>query len=216
MTNYVKGLDVLFPGVVLKYRDASNYKRLVETWGEGDPTIPSDADLIAAYEEGRFVRTLIRVKNEINVAMRDRIEQGVRWAWSAEEAEYNIFLTPAMRELLAGWHQLLNQSIPAENPHLGFIKSGDVIIWGPGGIDIPDAAVAEIAEFSGLWVSKISQMAIAETISLNSMTQAQLDAYDAYAVNWTIRTETIGGIGLQDWDVSRTDWDDDLVLYHPN
>ncbi len=142
-------------------------------------------------------------KDKIKAEMHTRINQGIRWAWSTEEPEHAIALTPSMREVIASWHQLLNQSIPAPNPHGGFIKSNNVIFKGPGDIDIPDDAINEIAEFSGLWVSEISRISIIQETLVEGMDLAELQEYDASVIDWTVT-----------W-VDHVDWNNDLCLYNP-
>jgi len=44
-------LQELFPDQVLTYRDASSYARLVETWGEGDPDIPTEDEIKAKWPD---------------------------------------------------------------------------------------------------------------------------------------------------------------------
>lgn len=141
---------------------------------------------------------------EIKGAMFIRIDQGIRWGWDSVEPEHQISLDAGMREVLASWHQLLNQTVPATNPHGGFIKSNGVIFKGQSDVDIPDAAVNEIAEFAGLWVSEIARIAIAEELAVVAMDLAQLQAYDASAINWAVT-----------WGTPHPDWTDDLVLYNP-
>jgi len=148
-------------------------------------------------------KTLEEVVSAINAAMFIRIDQGIKWAWSAQEPEYSISLNPGMREILSSWHSLLNQSTPAINPHGGFIKSNGVIIKGPGNNDLPDTVINEIAEFSGLWVSEISRISIVQDTAAESMTQTQLNDYNAGTIDWTVT-----------W-VGHSDWINDLVLYNP-
>ena len=190
------------PGVDLKYITVDPETKTITV-----DTSQEDADVLAA--------ALAIVKTRIDVAMFKRIEQGLRWAWSTQETVYSIALDASMRELLASWHQLLTQPTPEANPHNGFIKSGGVIIRGPGGNNIPDAAVVEIANFAGLLVSKFSQMAIAEKADTETFTLAQLQEYDAAAINWTVRDETIAGIVLTDWPAEKPDWSNDLCFYNP-
>lgn len=166
---------------------------------------PSHADEIWDGNVWAMPVDIVRdsVKGAIKEEMMTRIEQGIRWSWSAEEPEYSILLDARMREVLASWHQLLNQPTPATNPHGGFIKSNGVIFKGPGNIDIPDAVVNEIAEFAGLWVSEISRISIIQQTLVEGMDITQLQAYVAASIDWTVT-----------W-TGHADWDNNLCLYHP-
>lgn len=181
------------------------------------PLGPSDARMLwnGSAWEMPINMALSDVKAAIDEAMYTRINQGIKWGWSAEEPEHSIKLEAGLREMLAGWHQLLNKTAPPTQPHNGFIKSNGVIIRGPGDIDLPDVAINEIAEFAGLWVPKISQIAIAQKLLAATMDLTALQAYDDSTIDWSIRDETIAGMTLTDWPVEKTDWIDDLCLYNP-
>ena len=59
---YSISLEELFPGVVLHYRDASSYARLVETWDAADGTVPLEADIIAAWPAASETQRLNKLR----------------------------------------------------------------------------------------------------------------------------------------------------------
>lgn len=187
--------------------------------GIAEEYLPDDDPEIVAYRGNDLTGLKKSACVGIKTAMFSRINQGIRWAWSSEETIYVINLDSGMREIIDSWHSLLHRPVPSENPHNGFIKSNGIIIKGPGGIDIPDNAIDEIAEFSGLIVSKFSQIAIAYDALVLGMNDAEFAVWvnggGATSIDWTIRDEVIGDMTITDWPAEKTDWDNDLVLYNP-
>jgi len=150
-------------------------------------------------------KTVDNVLSAIDLAMYTRINQGIKWAWSAEEDQNEILLNAGMREILSSWHQLLTQPTPQPMPHGGFIRSNGVVFKAPGNNDIPDVAIIEIANFAGLWVSKISRIRIVQETAAGNMTQQQRNDFNASTINWAVT-----------WNAqNHPDWIDDLVLYNP-
>ena len=198
--------DLLAPALSWKYDDAqgiSTSDGVLTGWPEILGTPPDETEQLQIIDEYKLFEALETFKDNIEVAMTKRIVQGIRWSWSAEEPEFIIVLTSQMREILASWHQLLNQTTPATNPHGGFIKSNNIIIKGPGDIDLPDVSINEIAEFAGLWVSEICRIAINQKSLGENMTLQQLESYNASEIDWTVS-----------WS-GHPDWSDDLILYNP-
>ena len=122
-----------------------------------------------------------RVAEKIKSAMNSRIVDGVKWRYNGGDTLKPVRITPNMRSFLADTQAAIEHpSMPRPDVHGGEVWQDGVTF------SIDDAGIVELAVFAYAWGLKISQIAQAETASLNGLTVAQLIVYDTDAIDWTV------------------------------
>jgi len=175
---------------------------------QGAIEVPSPPDhALDVWDGAAFVpdatvlinRHLAAIQSELDA----KLKTGILWAFNLGETPHPISLSPSMRETLSTFKQLLDAG--EVNPHGGYVWSNGTELRKPDLGDLSDLAINEICLFAGQWALKIARVAITEKQLCAVMTVAELQAYDATLIDWTVT-----------WDiVVHPDWTDNLVLKNP-
>ncbi len=153
--------------------------------------VADDTTTKNTYVDGKVVkfvvpdRTVAQVKSAISSALTEKVKSGIEWAFDEGSDAYPVGLEFEMREVLSAFKQLIDTGV--ENPHDGVLFTGGNVIGKPGDNGISDATISELCVFASLWVFKISRIAIALKFATYKMTTEQLNAFDASAIDWSVK-----------------------------
>lgn len=148
------------------------------TWAD----VPDDTTIRDTWDGTQVIKYVVPfaeiAKTAIKSEMFRVLVDGFTWRETNTDPWFTVQVDDAMQGFLTRTLLKLNEG--RVDPHGGFIRSNGV------STSIDDTGMRELCLFAGVWGDAISAIRIAELDAVEAMTQQQLEAYDPYAVDWSV------------------------------